>query len=295
MLVVLMLVTTGLSYSQSNKLRTAFPLDSLKDVSPSDVKVAANFLLRDIVRSQGYQSEISTPETHKELMKDIFEDRYDAFVIFTYQYLKYRDHYDMIPQVVTSHEGSDPKQSLLLVAPPGKTLESLKGGILLIQSGSGELVDIWIQNELRKNGLDPNTHFSSIEIKSNVSKALLPVFFGKAQAAVCMGKSFALMKELNPQIGKRLHVVTKTDPLTSTMLCLRGGFVEKTPGTIRRTALNLHNSSQGKQLLTIMGVERFTPYRPDDLAGVEKLINESLSLQAADSPAPNDPIEVKLK
>ena len=269
--------------------RSAFPLDTLKNVAPSDVKVAADFLIRNIVNAQGYRSQISTPVNHSEFLVNMMNDEYDMFVIFSYDYLKNRDRYEMIPQFVASHGGTDPKQSILLLTKSEEELSDVKGGKLMIQSGAGELVKLWLRNAFRKSNLSFSDHFSDTEVQGSVSKALLPVFFGKADAVVCLSKSFDLMKELNPQVGVRLKVRLKSEPLLSTLLCMRAGFREIKPGTIRRVGLDLHNSPEGSQLLTLMGVEKFVPFDGNDLAAIAKLLEEEEFAQEHELHAkPND-------
>jgi len=273
--VLLIHLAVGLSSAQENSdkiFRSAFPLDSLKNVARSDAQVSANILIKRVIEAQGYQYATSTPENHSEFIPRMLAGEFDMFLMFAYEYIRQRDNYGITPQVVGSMESEDPRHRLLLLTNTEKPLESISGGTLIIQVGTGELSRIWLEEELAKQGKSVDDVFTNIETGSNVGKAALPVFFKKADACIVTEESFDIVKELNPQVGTRLKTAAVSEPLLSTIICLRSDYQEIRKGQVKDVAVNLHKTPDGSQLLTMMGVKKLVPFEPHLIEGVEKLL-----------------------
>ncbi|MEO0415972.1 MAG: PhnD/SsuA/transferrin family substrate-binding protein [Verrucomicrobiota bacterium] len=253
--------------------RSAFPMDALKDVSRSDARISADFLIKEIVESEGYDADVQTPDSHTEMIEKVRNKEIEAFLLFTHRYVALEAELGMRPILIPCRQENDPKDRLMLVTKKGVLIDDIVNGTLLVQSGYGELIDIWTSTLQTETGLPISDRFSETEIKPNVKEAVLPVFFGKADAAVCMDKSLQLLNELNPHFQKNIDVVATSEPLISSVLCLSQHFTEKTEGTIERVGLDLHNSAKGRQLLTVMGVECFEPFQDSALDSIRSLMS----------------------
>ena len=265
--------------------RSAFPLDSLRSVTQADAKVAAEVLICKIVQEQGYDYTTTIPKDHAEFLPAMLKDQYDFFLMFAYEYLNYRDQYAMTPRLLGVRDAGNPLNQFVLLTARGTGLEGLKGGRLLVERGSGNLPLLWLGQVLHEKGIadSPAQCFRSIKETHASNETVLPVFFGKAEAALVTLEAYDLIVELNPQIGMRLEKAAVSEPLLTTVMCTRDGFKEE-PGVIERVSTSMHERPDGKQILTMMRVESLVRYEP---AMMESLIRLVEAHRERESPAGN--------
>jgi hypothetical protein len=269
--------------------RSAFPLDCLRSVSPGDAKISAEILIRKIVEENGYAHETEIPLDHSRFLKGLYANQYDFFLMFGYEYLSHRDGYPMKPNLVGVRGSLErgPLNKFLLLTTVEKSFEDCRDGILLIERGSGELPTIWLEEEMHGRGLtNPESYFKAIEESKGAAQTVLPVFFGKADACLVSAEAFETMVELNPQLEHRLSLVAESEPLLTSVMCVREGFVEDQPGRIVNVASTLHERPDGSQILTLMGVERLVPFESDYLDSLSRLLERREKRLGTD---PSDP------
>jgi hypothetical protein len=278
---VVALVVPGLllclipSGSEDRLFRAAFPLDALRSVTQADAKISSEILIRKIVEEQGYQYKVDIPETHRVFVPKMNAGDYDFFLTFGYEFFKYRDKFGLEPILVGNRIAETPLNKFVLVIPSGGMLEDAREKSLLVQKGSGELPLMWLENEFRKAGQgDPRVFFKEIVDMDSVGQTVLPVFFGKAAAGLVTIDGLETLAELNPQIETRLHRVLVSEPLLTSVICVREGYPEEDRKIILRVSEKLHERPEGEQILTLMRVERLVRFEPEYLASLEKLISE---------------------
>lgn len=255
-------------------LRTGFPLHALYNVDQRDAKVAMGHLLKEIVERHdvGYSTEIV--EDHSEFLQNLTAGKYDFFLVFGYDYLRLRNTYPMRPIMVGQYaDVSSLEKFVLLTSQDTKDLSELSNTNLLVAKGTGELPELWLNSWLASQSLPTSSEiFSEIQHIDNVSRAVLPVFFGKAKASVVPRSGFDLMVELNPQIGKRLRIHAESAPLLRSVLCLSPNYVEKEKGLVKREGLRLSDLPKGEQLITLLRMKKLVPFDPAYLENLEKLV-----------------------
>jgi hypothetical protein len=106
------------------------------------------------------------------------------------------------------------------------------------------------------------------------------VFFGQAKACVVPRAGFETMQELNPQIGKTLKVIEASAPLLTVIVLLTDAVTERDRLDIKRSALQVHNSTEGRQMLSLIGKDRMVDFKPSDLIGIEALVEDYDSRKA---------------
>ena len=134
---------------------------------------------------------------------------------------------------------------------------------------------MWVDGLLASEELPAKEqHFGSITEKENSTEALLPVFFKQSGACVVTRGCFETMKELTPQIGRDLVVLAESPHYISTVICLRRGC-DPELGTKMRSVLSfLHEDLVGKQILMILGIKEFQPYKSDSIESVRSLFEK---------------------
>ena len=93
--------------------------------------------------------------------------------------------------------------------------------------------------------------FGPIREVPKVTAAVLPVFFGQAEAAVATASDFRTLAELNPQIGRRLRVIARSPRLVTEVLAFRASFRSPERERLLAELERLHSSPAGQQVLTV--------------------------------------------
>ncbi|MBL8173214.1 MAG: PhnD/SsuA/transferrin family substrate-binding protein [Bryobacterales bacterium] len=93
--------------------------------------------------------------------------------------------------------------------------------------------------------------FSSMAKKSKPAQAVLPVFFGQAEACLTTFAGFQAMGELNPQVSHRLRVLETSPELVTTLYAYRRDWKGVARDAVTRGLEDLRTSPAGRQILTM--------------------------------------------
>jgi len=118
--------------------------------------------------------------------------------------------------------------------------------------------------------------FSVVKHVEKLSGAVLPVFFGQANACLVTQSGFSTMSELNPQIGQKLQTVARSRPLIPALLCFRKDFNSPQKEHILEAFSELNTSSSGQQILTIFQAEALVEVDAKALEETKSFISQSL-------------------
>lgn len=182
----------------------------------------------------------------------------------------------------------------LLVVPQGsafKQIEDLRGRSLNLQLHSRTcLAEPWLDTLLVKKGLSPvRQFFGSITAETKLTKVVLPVFFGKADACLVTRKGFKTMTELNPQVGRQLRILAASPEFVAT-----GFYFLASHGDQQRYLdefTRLHITTSGQQILTVFQTERLSEFPAAVVESAAALLAEhrqlcrSTNLAVAGAPA----------
>ena len=125
------------------------------------------------------------------------------------------------------------------------------------------LAEPWIDRALANAGLpEAGVLFGDVTHEMNVSRAVLPVFFRKADACLVTRNSFEMMCELNPQIRRRLELLATSACLVPSITCLRAGYDSTYRPRIVEALGDLHKEPKGEQILSLFRVDRLVPFEP---------------------------------
>ena len=112
--------------------------------------------------------------------------------------------------------------------------------------------------------------WGSSAFSTTIEAAVLPVFFGQADACVVDASSFQVMCELNPQIGKILEVERHSQPYLETVICIHDRF-ERNRETLIEGLRGLHEEANGRQILLVFKIARLVPFYVDAVESVREL------------------------
>lgn len=226
----------------------------------------------------------------KELVDALEQGRVDAVGITITEFDRVRDKVALSPVFVTAVVNRTTEQYLLLAQGDGKvrSLRDLAGVRFTLQRGPPRLslAELWLEDLLRKEGL-PNLVrlVGSAKAETKISRALLPVFFGNADACLVTRSGFDTMCELNPQIGKRLAVVASSDDWIPAVFALRADYRPSSREALIRGLRELHLSPSGRQVLTVFQSDRLEEADPAQLKETVEFIRRASGKGANEVPA----------
>ena len=253
---------------KAGPLTVGFAISSFVSNSPSDARVAADIFLKHVFAeaNRSYQGEAF--ELEEEFLTAIKNDEIDAFLINVELYLKHEKSLDARPILIAQRTEESPQETLVLITGSGNQFSSLKGTNLVIDnSARGELPQTWMSDYLLQagSGKVADQFFAEIENVSSASRAVLPVYFGKQDAAIVSEASFDKMCEHNPNISERLHVICRSSPLVSSILCVRESLPQETRHDLVQVLGDLENSTDGKRFLSRIAAAKLSPFKPEYL------------------------------
>jgi isocitrate/isopropylmalate dehydrogenase len=96
-------------------------------------------------------------------------------------------------------------------------------------------------------------YFSKIQEYDKSSRVLMKLFFNKIDACIIPQHTWEMMREMNPQIDKKLKVLDRSEKIFLSALSLISKKMnDKLYLVHKNNALKLKNSSKGKQILTLL-------------------------------------------
>lgn len=116
------------------------------------------------------------------------------------------------------------------------------------------LAAMWLEVLLSENGLGPSQSLlQSIKICDKISKAVIPVLLGKADACLVTQSGFETMAELNPQIARQLRVLASSPPVVPFVTCMRSDFTGINRQRTEKAYVEADLTPEGRQVLTLFG------------------------------------------
>ncbi|MCC7374952.1 MAG: PhnD/SsuA/transferrin family substrate-binding protein [Verrucomicrobiales bacterium] len=142
---------------------------------------------------------------------------------------------------------------------PVKGPADLVGRRLIVHQGPPRLclVGIWLESLLRDRiPAQASEIVRSAVSESRIARAVLPVFFGKADACVVSRNGFDSICEMNPQVAQRLRVVAESEDLIPIVFGIRREFRPPYWERLVRGLRELNSTPAGQQVLMIFQSER---------------------------------------
>lgn len=147
-----------------------------------------------------------------------------------------------------------PEMCLVVADRAGVTnLRGLAGKHLLLVDGPHTLLaDAWLTVLLAREGLGlPQRVLGRIQRHTKATQAVLPVFFGQADACIVSRAALETMAEMNPQVGKKLRVLEKAPKLASGFLACRRQYPAQARNHLLEKAMQTKDSAGGRQVMTL--------------------------------------------
>lgn len=260
--------------------QVGYSKNTFSEVNERDA-LAANYLLtkRLVKKTElNLAFEASIYYNLPDIENDVRSNNLDLVVLMPEEFVEISTHVSLDPILISLNDDQVFDEYVLLVA-KAKNIQSLNDlhnrQIVLATGQGGKLPHIWLDVTLRKHQLPTADNFARIKSVSAVSKAVLPVFFGQADACLVTKRGYNTMAELNPQIGQNLQILASSPRFAHKLVCINP-FVKNggNMGTLKDELSRLSDDAEGQQILKIFKTDDLAPFEPSYLESVRSLLKE---------------------
>jgi ABC-type phosphate/phosphonate transport system substrate-binding protein len=276
---VLLACTPGWLRAAGPALRLGLSQTLVTDVNMNDARAALLVWLKRISQEMSlpveYKPEVF--DTSPEILKRIRLGQLDAVAINMIEYRQVADLLD--PSEVLIQEDGAKRQYVLLVKADGavRKLGDLRRGKLILHSSPAMyLAQEWLNVLLWTERLEfRETFFGAITAEIKPAKALLPVFFGQAEACLTSRRAFEAMAELNPQVSRQLRVLATSPEIAATCYMFRKNYKDPNREQWIKALSGLRTSVTGRQLLTLFQADSLVVRGADCLSSALQVLEQS--------------------
>lgn len=157
--------------------------------------------------------------------------------------------------------------------------------LLVLDSTFTVLADAWLAVSLARAGLgSPSKVLARITRHPRPNQAILPVFFGQADACLATRRTFETMFELNPQLARKLKTLHASPRMISAFLVCRKGYPEHWRVPMLEKFNRVKDSESAKHVLTLFQAFRFTAIDGEALRPSLDLLDAADRLPATAQP-----------
>jgi len=249
------------------------------NVNRNDAEASFKVFINTAAKKRGYRIELvlSYFDTPTAFAAALTNQVTHLAAIDVWDYLDMNLGGFMEPRYILAKSGKPWQKYLLLTRSDSglKSLADLRGkSIGLILANNARMAMTWIEAQLMESQLGKaGEFFGRIEIVDKPTLAVLPVFFGKKQACIVTQDGFAVMKELNPNVGRQLVPLLASDELTENIIFIN--TQQWTPPELKNDFLRaideLHQDPAGQQILRLFKADQAVPFRAEYLETMRKL------------------------
>lgn len=139
-------------------------------------------------------------------------------------------------------------------------LSQLQGKRITVHENPySQVADAWLSVALAKEGFGKLERvFGLVTRNARAAQAVLPVFFGQADACVAQRRTVETMYELNPQLAKKLKLLVATPKLVASFLCCRRGNPPELKLPLLEKLASARKSTTARAALTLFNEMNFS-------------------------------------
>lgn len=254
-----------------------YSIKEISDVDPKDIEAALKVWSKELGNAYHFRVEANLYDNVDKLVADFNESKLNFMIMNSIDYFRRAKILKVKPEASPYRNG---KPTMKYVVLAGTIRHLAEIGILknkkLSIAKNNHLGQIYLDTLLMRSKLSSSDRFfAGIDEKSKESQAILDVFFGKSGACVVSETAFQTMKELNPQVGSKLHVLAESPEFIYTV----GIFHPSYPPDYKKKAFigigtDYKHHERGKQIILLFNIDRMDRITDGQLETVRQLVSE---------------------
>lgn len=232
-------------------------LESMHRGSVSDAEISFQLLFNEMLAGLDISFTIKIFNDDDMLLEHFDKGEVEAFFISTLRFLDIEDRVHPTARYVVQYGPKLKQRYLLLTRNNHQSLDLIDFKNHKLSFSTGHHVGKrFLDVTLMEQGLPISERFFSlVEMTEDANSAIVDLFFHNTDLALVPEHSFQLAKELNPQIGKNLSVLVRSEPMIFQVV----GFSPNFPkDKIARFEPFLLASEPNKRLQEVMRTFRIT-------------------------------------
>ena len=258
--VLVVVLTTRHSYSEDpGALRLGVANTLFRDIRESMIDLTVQPLSKLLISQSGLAGKvekIAEPLTVAQLLDD---RKLDLAILHGFEFAWARQKYpELRPLVIVSN--AQRNKALLVVAADSqfKGCEDLHGKTLALPRRSKEHVHLFLERRCICNGKTAKEHFGKITTPTRADYALDDVAEGEVHAALVDQSQLEAYRTNHADKAAKLRVLLESETFPTGVIAYRqGALPEETIQRIRAGMLRLHETREGKELLSICSMAGF--------------------------------------
>ena len=241
-------------------VRLAISETMVSDVNMNDARAAMLIWIKRMSAELNVRVEINPKvfDTTEEILRRVRRNELDAIALNVIEYRQIAQLLDST-QIISEDDASGPEEYLLLAkrASGIKRLGDLRARrICTLKAPKMCVAPAWLATILDEGHCGPvDQFFASMTTETKVSRVVLPVFFGQADACLTSKRGFDTMCELNPQVAKDLTAIASSPPMVVDFYIFNKNYRGVSRERFARVYSDLPRSVSGRQLATMFQFE----------------------------------------
>ncbi len=264
---------------------------SFSNVNQNDAVVAWNVALERLGKQKGYKLRSITAifEHAAEFEAALVSGKLNMAIIDTWQFLELEHHTALQPIFVPIINNEVGRRFVVVVRRGSgiRTLSELRGkSVAWLQSSKTNACLRWIESLLpADSNLPMHPTPGDWEVVVKPTGAILSVFFGQKTACVVDENSFALMRELNPQVDQQLEVLATSERFVDVIICLTttAWEVEAARIDVISSLSELGTDAAGRQILALFKISGVATFQPHHLETI-RILRQAQVISPAKQP-----------
>ncbi|MCU7843041.1 MAG: PhnD/SsuA/transferrin family substrate-binding protein [Candidatus Thiodiazotropha sp. (ex Monitilora ramsayi)] len=255
----------------------------LFDANVTDTTIATDMIIRNVFGLMDMQSNIVVYDQKNKLIEDLSKNRLDAVFINSIDFLDMQHLVDM-DHLYSLIYGKSAEQSVFLLVRNNDNINAiseLRDKSLSIPKGHF-LGKKFLEVVLMENSLPiTESFFSSVNETLDTNTAIVDLYFNKTDAALVSDIAFELAAELNPQIGKSLSPIVKSEKLVPQIIAINKNVPDSILKKVDAFLVKSHKNKRIKHLLSMFRAKKFVKLNHIHINSNQKLINRHSQLLMA--------------
>ncbi len=281
-----------LSAEPEELMRFGFSARMFEGVNLNDAQASMKVWARQIATEQGVPVSpvVLSYDNYRDIEIAINQREVEAIAVCADEFFLLRSRVPVGTFVLSDASGEKTEQYLLLVRRDRgfQNLGELKGrSLVYVITPRAAIIRHWLQVEQLEAGWgDLASHWGRIEGNNKLSKVILPVFFGQADACLVTRSGFEVMAELNPQVGQQLVPIATSGPVIASVFFFRGSYTSRNVDRVIDIFTHASEDAAAQQILTLFQQDRLSVGTQEDLAPTLHLLERYFTLTRQSGSAP---------
>ncbi len=261
-------------------INVGYTTNAFYDVGVNDARAATRASANALMEQAGVEgdAEVFIVEESSSLGNRVHQDDLHILSVLCTEYLMELQDSPVTPVFTATRGEAYAEEYVLLTRRDAgrQSVSQLRNAVLLTAvDWEASVPMMWLNVLLNESGL-PGTaaFFERVTTVKKTIQAVLPVFFGQADACLVPKSVYKTVSELNPQIGVDLEVLAVSPGYCYGLVCFSDGLAGTLRDQLESSLLDLHETSQGQQLLTLFYVDRLVPFDPVHIESTIELIRK---------------------